>query len=71
MLIQLPESFEGNIVILEGDYTHIDSIKIFNNNDLAKYPDNILDNLFINNLRLLRLNIKEFTPFSDTLMQFL
>lgn len=71
MLIQLPESFEGNIVILEGDYTHTDSVKIFNNNDLAKYPDNILDNLFINNLRLLRLNIKEFTPFSDTLMQFL
>ena len=71
MLIQLPESFEGNIVILEGDYTHIDSVKIFNDNDLPKYPDNILDNLFINNLRLLRLNIKEFTPFSDTLMQFL
>lgn len=71
MLIQLPESFEGNIVILEGDYTHIDSVKVFNDSDLSKYPDNILDNLFIKNLRLLRLNIKEFTPFSDTLMQFL
>lgn len=71
MLIQLPESFEGNIVILEGDYTHIDSVKIFNNSDLSKFPDNMLDNLFIKNLRLLRLNIKTVTPFSDTLMQFL
>ena len=71
MLIQLPESFEGNIVVLEGDYTHINSVKVFNDSDLSKFPDNVLDNLFINNLKLLRLNTKAVTPFSDTLMQFL
>lgn len=71
MLIQVPEEFDRNIVILEGNYTHTQSVKIFNDSELGKYPDNILDNLFIKNLRLMRLNGTKLTPFSDTLMQFL
>ena len=71
MLIQVPDDFENNIVVLEGDYTHTQSTKIFNNADLGKFPDSVLDHLFIRNLRLLRMNTKILTPFSDTLIQFL
>ena len=71
MLIQVPDTFDSNIVVLEGDYRNRQSVKIFNDTDLQYLPENILDNFFIHNLKLPRMNTKEFIPFSDTLVQFL
>lgn len=71
MLIQVPDTFDSNIVVLEGDYRNRKSVKIFNDTDLQYLPENILDNFFIHNLKLPRMNTKEFIPFSDTLVQFL
>lgn len=71
MLIQVPNTFDSNIVVLEGDYRNRQSVKIFNDTDLQYLPENILDNFFIHNLKLPRMNTKEFIPFSDTLVQFL
>lgn len=71
LLIQVPESFESNIVILEGDYRNINSKKYFNEVDLRDYPENYLDKLFTHDLRLMRMNVPQIIPFSDTLIQFL
>lgn len=71
LLIQVPETFEANIVILEGDYTHTQSKKYFNEVDLRNYPENYLDKLFIHDIRLMRMNVSQIIPFSDSLMQFL
>ena len=71
LLIQVPESFNSNIVILEGDYTHTQSRKYFNEVDLRNYPENYLDKLFTHDIRLMRMNVPQIIPFSNSLMQFL
>lgn len=71
LLIQVPESFDSNIVILEGDYTNTASTKIYNQTDLRKLPENYLDKLFTSDIRLMRMNVEQKIPFSDTLVQFL
>lgn len=71
MLIQVPDSFDSNIVILEGDYRNTQSDKYFNETDLNKYPENYLDKLFTHDIRLMRMNVPVVTPFSDSLVQFL
>lgn len=71
LLVQVPQEFEKNILILEGDYTKLDSEKLYNQIDLRDYPDNYLDMLFTHNLSLMRMNTAQVIPFSDTLIQFL
>lgn len=71
MLIQVPASFNSNIVVLEGDYTNNNSLKVFDTSQIDGLSDSSLDKLFIHNLKLLRMNTNIVTPFSDTLMQFL
>ena len=71
LLIQVPSSFESNIVVLEGDYTNVQSFKYFNEADLKDYPENYLDKLFIHDIRLMRMNVPQVIPFSDSLVQFL
>lgn len=71
LLIQVPESFDSNIVILEGDYRNTQSDKYFNETDLRNYPENYLDKLFTHDIRLMRMNVPEVTPFSESLVQFL
>ena len=71
MLVQVPDSFNSNIVILEGDYTKTQSNKLYNQTDLRNYPENYLDKLFTHDIRLMRMNVSQIIPFSDTLVQFL
>lgn len=71
LLIQVPKGFDSNIVVLEGDYTHTKSLKYYNEHSLRDYPENYLDKLFIHDIRLMRMNVQQKIPFSDTLIQFL
>lgn len=71
MLIQVPESFDSNIVVLEGDYRNTQSDKYYNQLDIRNYPENYLDKLFTHDIRLMRMNVPQVIPFSDTLIQFL
>ena len=71
LLIQVPESFDSNIVVLEGNYKNVQSLKYFNEHELRNYPENYLDRLFIHDIRLMRMNVPQKIPFSDTLIQFL
>lgn len=71
MLIQVPDSFDSNIVVLEGDYRNTQSDKYYNQLDIRNYPENYLDELFTHDIRLMRMNVPQVIPFSDTLIQFL
>lgn len=71
LLIQVPTSFNTNILVLEGDYTNTESLKIVDEALINSFPDYILDNLYIHDLSLMISNRNEPAPFADTLIQFL
>lgn len=71
LLIQVPESFSSGIVVLEGDYTNMNTKKICNTADIDLMTDAMLDYLFTSNLKLMEIGTTEIIPFSDTLMEFL
>lgn len=71
MLIQVPSNFEGNITVIEGDYTDIQSDK-----DIVEYyvnslPQFVLDALYTHNLSLMHCDSKEPVPFSKSLIEYL
>lgn len=71
LLIQVPKSFDSNIVILEGDYTHLNSEKLYDEKLLEILPANMVDYIYTSSLKLMRVATKRIIPFSDTLMEFL
>lgn len=71
MLIQVPKVFEQNIVILEGDYTQLDSQKIVSGTKVDKLTDVQYDTFYTHDLNLMMATSKEPRPFSPMLVEFL
>jgi len=71
LLIQVPQSFNSSIVILEGDYTNFANERIYDNVKFELFNDRKLDYLFTKNLKLMESGGDTIIPFSDTLIQFL
>ena len=71
LLIQVPSTYEPNIVIIEGDYTDFPKEFIFDDTKFEHFSNDKLDHLFTNNLILMETATKKVRPFSPTLMQFL
>lgn len=71
LLIQVPAALDTNIVILEGDYTNIEGVKIFDQEKFELFSNEKLDKLFTKNLILMETATKKIRPFSPTLIQFL
>lgn len=71
LIIQLSSSNSSSVVVLEGDYTHLDSTKIINVDDLNKVPDKELDNIFLSKLGLLQINDTNIYAFSNRLIEYL
>lgn len=71
LLIQVPESFDSGIVVLEGDYTQLSSQKIADMFDMDLMAPSLADYICTSRVKLMEIGTKEPIPFSDTLMQFL
>lgn len=71
MLIQVPASYDHNIIILEGDYTDIAKEKYYNDNNFEVFSRSRLDHLFTDHLMLMETQTKKIRPFSETLIQYL
>lgn len=71
LLIQVPKVFNQNIVVLEGDYTEIDSQKIVDAIFRNKLPDFLYDDYYTHDLNLMTGTSVEPRPFSPVLIEFL
>ena len=71
LLIQVPKAFNQNIVILEGDYTSLESKKIVDYTLLDKLPDFLYDDFYTHDLNLMTGTSTEPRPFSPVLVEFL
>lgn len=71
MLIQVPSSFDQNIVVLEGDYTRTKGFKEIDNTLVYQMPDFMQDFLYTHNLSLMNCTSDNVIPFSNVLIQFL
>ena len=71
MLIQVPKVFNQNIVILEGDYTNLDSQKIVGLPYVDRLPDFLYDKYYIHDLNLMTTTTEDIRPFSPVLIEFL
>ena len=71
LLIQVPKSFDTNIIILEGDYTSTASRKIIDDSQVDLLPRPMVDYLYTSNLKLMAVATKKVIPFSDSLLEFL
>lgn len=71
LLIQVPKVFNQNIVVLEGDYTELESQKIVDGLFRDKLPDFLYDAFYTHDLNLMTHTSTEPRPFSPTLVEFL
>lgn len=71
MLIQVPNNFIGNITVLEGDYTDIESTKEVVDYYINTMPQFVLDALYTHNLSLMHCDSIEPSPFSKSLIEYL
>lgn len=71
VLIQVPKVFNQNIVLLEGDYTHLESQKIVDYLKIERLPDFLYDKYYIHDLNLMSSTSKEPRPFSPILVEFI
>lgn len=71
LLIQVPKTFDQNIVILEGDYTNIESKKFVDTLFIDNLPDYLYDKFYTHDLNLLMNTSKEPRPFSPMLIEYL
>lgn len=71
LLVQVPKSYEGSIVILEGNYTNTQSEKIMDDSEVELLPTPLVDYLYTSNLKLMEMPSTIPVPFSDTLIEFL
>lgn len=71
MLIQLPIANQSSVVVLEGDYTNTQSIKIYNYEELNKITAENLDEALLGNLSLLQFSDNVSYPFADRLIEYL
>ena len=76
LLIQIPNDNNSSVVVLEGDYSQLNTNQIINieclDNENMKSPSNEeLDNICISNLSLLQLSDDTRYPFADRLIEYL
>lgn len=71
LLIQVPKSFNSNILVLEGDYTNTNSKKIIDDSQVDMLPRPMVDYLYTSNLHLMEMPTKKVIPFSNSLLEFL
>lgn len=71
MLIQLPNKNHSSVVVLEGDYTNLDSERVFNAEYINKIADNDINQCLLSNLSLLQFSDDKNYPFADRLIEFL
>lgn len=71
LLIQVPKVFNQNIVVLEGDYTELDSQKIVDSLFRNILPDFLYDEFYTHDLNLMTMTSTEPRPFSPVLIEFL
>lgn len=71
MLIQLPVTNQSSVCILEGDYTDLDSRKIYNYAEISKILPSEINRQFLSNLSLLQFSDNLNYAFSDRLIEFL
>lgn len=71
LLIQVPKVFNQNIVVLEGDYTELESQKIVDSLFRDKLPDFLYDAFYTHDLNLMTHTSTEPRPFSPALVEFL
>lgn len=71
ILIQVPDTLNSSIVLLEGDYTKTESRKIFDDYEIETFNHDYLDHLFTGRLKLMSANTKKSYPFSSELREYL
>lgn len=71
LIIQFSASNNSSIVVLEGDYTHLNGTKIIDANYLEKIPNKQLDEIFLSELSLLQINDTNIYAFSNRLIEYL
>ena len=71
LLIQVPKVFNQNIVVLEGDYTSIESQKIIETQFMDIIPDFLYDKYYTHDLNLMTGTSTEPRPFSPVLIEFI
>lgn len=71
LIIQLEMTVVSSIVVLEGDYTSVDSRKYFNEDNLIQIRPDDLNSMLTSNLSLLKLNDRTTYPFADKLIEYL
>ena len=71
MLIQVPRVFDQNIVVLEGDYTELESQKIVDMLYVDDLPDFMYDKYYIHDLNLMTATTNDILPFSPMLVEFI
>lgn len=71
LLIQVPKAFNQNIVVLEGDYTALESQKIVDYTVMDRLPDFLYDEFYTHDLNLMTCTSTEPRPFSPALVEFL
>ena len=71
LFIQLSNSNNSSIVVLEGGYTNQSCEKIISIDGLSTIPDFRLDELFLSELSLLQINDNNSYAFSDRLIEYL
>lgn len=75
LLVQLPKNNTSSFVVLEGDYTSVDTYKVFSSYDNEDEPNNIsdqtLNTYLLSSLSLLRINDRNIYAFSDALIEYL
>ena len=71
LIIQIPANNTSSIVVLEGDYTNVQTNKIFNIENLGQISPIDLDFSLLKNLSLLALNDQCSYPYADRLIEYL
>lgn len=71
LLIQVPAVFNQNIVVLEGDYTSLESQKIVDYLVINELPDFLYDQYYTHDLNLMTATSTEPRPFSPVLVEFI
>lgn len=75
LLVQLPKNNTSSFVVLEGDYTSVDTYKVFSSYVNEDGPNNIsdqtLNTYLLSSLSLLRINDRNIYAFSDALIEYL
>ena len=73
LLIQVPSSYNNNIIVLEGDYTNDTRAKekYYDEDNFKFFSNARLDRLFTDHLILTETQTRKIRPFSNTLIQYL